>query len=330
MVEEELGKTRVEEEKQRQLQNIQSLYRPKNTFIKILNNLFKDTAKSFDEKTFEFNRFGYGTPIIPQYLSSGEKQVLIILLTALLQNGKPFIMMMDEPEISLHIDWQRQLINNIREINPQCQILIATHSPNIHYHSWADKQFSLDTMLSPAGSAQMPFMEHGKENNLQELEDRLMRLEGNKATQLYNFNRILNNYTAFTKQEYYELLKLLDKIGLSPDIKTYTILISKLNSFEDAKELYKNIIHSKSLNLLRDNRLLNVLIKKAGNVTEGIKLIQEAGSDAISLLYPDITSFNILMGKATSTVDVIKIEEARNFYGIKPNDIYKNKLKFRK
>ena len=38
-------------------------------------------------------------------LSSGEKQLLIILLTVLLEDGQEYIMMMDEPEISLHISW---------------------------------------------------------------------------------------------------------------------------------------------------------------------------------------------------------------------------------
>jgi energy-coupling factor transporter ATP-binding protein EcfA2 len=64
-------------------------------------------------------------------LSSGEKQLLIILGAALLQEENPWIYIADEPELSLHIQWQEQLITNIRSINPKAQILFATHSPDI-------------------------------------------------------------------------------------------------------------------------------------------------------------------------------------------------------
>jgi len=64
-------------------------------------------------------------------LSSGEKQLVIILLTALIQEDKHFVLFMDEPENSLHTDWQEKLIENIRSLNNNAQIIIATHSPSI-------------------------------------------------------------------------------------------------------------------------------------------------------------------------------------------------------
>ena len=36
---------------------------------------------------------------------------------------------MDEPEISLHVEWQQRLISLIRELNPNVQIVLTTHSP---------------------------------------------------------------------------------------------------------------------------------------------------------------------------------------------------------
>ena len=39
--------------------------------------------------------------------------------------------MADEPELSLHIAWQRQIIPAIRKINPNSQIIVATHSPEV-------------------------------------------------------------------------------------------------------------------------------------------------------------------------------------------------------
>jgi predicted ATP-binding protein involved in virulence len=64
-------------------------------------------------------------------LSSGEKQLLILFIEALLQKQKPYIFMADEPELSLHISWQRNIISAIRSLNPNAQIIVATHSPEV-------------------------------------------------------------------------------------------------------------------------------------------------------------------------------------------------------
>ena len=72
-------------------------------------------------------------------LSSGEKQMLLILTSVFLQEEKTNVLLMDEPEISLHISWQDRLIEIIRELNPNCQIILTTHSPNIFVNGWEDK-----------------------------------------------------------------------------------------------------------------------------------------------------------------------------------------------
>lgn len=65
------------------------------------------------------------------FLSSGEKQLLILLTETLLQQSQPYIFIADEPELSLHIEWQRNLVNSIRNLNPNAQIIFATHAPEI-------------------------------------------------------------------------------------------------------------------------------------------------------------------------------------------------------
>lgn len=62
-------------------------------------------------------------------LSSGEKQALYILIHALRADQNSLII--DEPELSMHIDWQRQLIDSIRMLNENTQIIMATHSPEV-------------------------------------------------------------------------------------------------------------------------------------------------------------------------------------------------------
>jgi predicted ATP-dependent endonuclease of OLD family len=62
-------------------------------------------------------------------LSSGEKHLLRILVDVM-QAG-PNSVLIDEPEISMHVDWQTNFIELVRSLNPDCQLVLATHSPEI-------------------------------------------------------------------------------------------------------------------------------------------------------------------------------------------------------
>lgn len=99
-------------------------------------DLFIQTLRSFvPDKTFTFT-LGELTVAnegsIPlAKLSSGEKQLLILFIEALLQRQQPYIFLADEPELSLHISWQRNIVSAIRSLNPNAQIVVATHSPEI-------------------------------------------------------------------------------------------------------------------------------------------------------------------------------------------------------
>lgn len=62
-------------------------------------------------------------------LSSGEKQVLLLLIDAL--RVGPNTLLVDEPELSMHVDWQQSLIKSMRELNSDAQLVMATHSPEV-------------------------------------------------------------------------------------------------------------------------------------------------------------------------------------------------------
>ena len=62
-------------------------------------------------------------------LSSGEKQLLKILVATV--NAGASVILVDEPELSMHVDWQRRLIPSMRTLNPLAQLIVATHSPEI-------------------------------------------------------------------------------------------------------------------------------------------------------------------------------------------------------
>ena len=70
-------------------------------------------------------------PIEWRHLSSGEKQILILLTQALLSEKSPAVYVADEPELSLHVDWQEKLLRALTQLAGRCQFIVATHSPDI-------------------------------------------------------------------------------------------------------------------------------------------------------------------------------------------------------
>lgn len=74
-------------------------------------------------------------------MSSGERQLIYILLRVALSNGdksKTAIILMDEPEISLHLNWQAHFIKQLTILNPDAQFIIVTHSPALIMNGWND------------------------------------------------------------------------------------------------------------------------------------------------------------------------------------------------
>lgn len=124
------------EESQKIQENIEVLFG-------IINDMFSETQKkimiSTDNGSLEFYIENSNKKLKLDELSSGEKQLLILLLNVFLMDKKPGILLMDEPELSLHISWQQNLIKNLRILNPECQLIIATHSPSVFSKGWVDK-----------------------------------------------------------------------------------------------------------------------------------------------------------------------------------------------
>ena len=75
-----------------------------------------------------------GHVIGSHHLSSGELQLLILFTFLYFSFDAPsqaFPVLVDEPELSLHIAWQKRYVSSISEANPNAQFIIATHSPEI-------------------------------------------------------------------------------------------------------------------------------------------------------------------------------------------------------
>lgn len=103
----------------------------RDMFVELLNGFFQRKKVFINERNEIFVRTESGKELSPAQLSSGEKQLIIILGEALLQEGRTYVYMADEPEISLHVAWQEVLAKNIKSLNPAAQIIFATHSPDV-------------------------------------------------------------------------------------------------------------------------------------------------------------------------------------------------------
>ncbi len=128
------------------VENKKEIYEPRNNFLNIVNKMMEPKKFSIDENNEILIKTMDGNPIGINNLSSGEKQLLIFLGEALLQENQPHIYIADEPELSLHITWQELLIKNLRALNPKAYILFATHSPDI-VGPYQDKIISMEEIL---------------------------------------------------------------------------------------------------------------------------------------------------------------------------------------
>jgi len=129
---------------------IEEIYRQKNLFLSEINDFFKDTEKKIDfdkDNSIIFHKAG--KVISPYKLSSGEKQLLIILLKIILQENQHFIVLMDEPELSLHLTWQLKLIETITKLNENCQLIVVTHSAGVFSKGWRDKITKMEDIIKP-------------------------------------------------------------------------------------------------------------------------------------------------------------------------------------
>ncbi|HHQ4542076.1 TPA: AAA family ATPase, partial [Aeromonas veronii] len=134
----------------------ESIKRKKDSILSVIENnklsqvnILKKELNAFfspEGKSIEINESGNliikkkKKNVLLRDLSSGEKQLILILLKTLNNSlFKPCIIFMDEPEISLHVTWQKQLISSLKRIARQSQIIIVSHSPAVVIDSWMNK-----------------------------------------------------------------------------------------------------------------------------------------------------------------------------------------------
>ena len=110
------------------------VYKPLTAFVELTNKFFVQTGKEvrIDRAGDVQIKMGSRSTSLSA-LSSGERQIFIMLAhlsmnRRLLKDG---VFIVDEPELSLHMDWQNMFVDAVQAANPKLQLILATHAPAI-------------------------------------------------------------------------------------------------------------------------------------------------------------------------------------------------------
>jgi hypothetical protein len=112
------------------LNALQPVYQLVDEFVSTINAFLQDKILTFGlSQGFEITSRRI-VRLAPSQLSSGEQQLLLLFCYVLKARDQPSIFMIDEPEISLNIKWQRRLIQSLLDITvgTRIQFLFASHS----------------------------------------------------------------------------------------------------------------------------------------------------------------------------------------------------------
>ncbi len=101
-----------------------------NLFINSVNDYFADKEIEFNLNTGFSISHKSGNPIDFDWLSSGERQLLLLFINTITATDEATIFIIDEPEISLNVKWQRKLIDTLLHFSSEknIQYIFATHS----------------------------------------------------------------------------------------------------------------------------------------------------------------------------------------------------------
>ncbi len=117
---------------EKRLNAIESTKNIINTFITILNEFYLGKELSFSITTGLTINSTYGEKEIlkPTMLSSGEKQLLLLFCNTISAREEASIFIIDEPELSLNVVWQRKLIDALLSFSEDSsiQFILASHS----------------------------------------------------------------------------------------------------------------------------------------------------------------------------------------------------------
>ena len=123
-------------------------------FATLVNDYFSITGTS--EKEISFDKQKVELQVINKYtqkplklgaLSSGEKQIVSVFARLLLDSNKRYFIIIDEPELSLSMEWQERLLPDITKMESCFQLVAVTHSPFIFKNELSSVSGSLEVEI---------------------------------------------------------------------------------------------------------------------------------------------------------------------------------------
>lgn len=112
------------------LDALQDVQNSISSFVESINAFYTHKTVAFDLRKGLTIRTREGDSLKPTMLSSGERQLLLLFCNTLMAKDRPSIFIIDEPELSLNVKWQRQLVNSLLSSTRDSlmQFILATHS----------------------------------------------------------------------------------------------------------------------------------------------------------------------------------------------------------
>jgi hypothetical protein len=108
---------------------------PVTNFVAVCNKYLDGKQIVYDEKTYKLNIMGRESVVELNFLSSGEKQIVSLFAHLYLSGSRQYLIIIDEPELSLSVPWQQRLLPDMWA-SKHCRLLVAvTHSPFIFENS---------------------------------------------------------------------------------------------------------------------------------------------------------------------------------------------------
>lgn len=119
-------------EMDRQKKQSEKYFAPIREITDTLNEFFNQSKKTVEVDSVGKIKVSHRGAQIPlEHLSSGEKQLLILLTHAHFSPNRGGVFIVDEPELSLHMRWQEMLVDSLLKSKTNNQFIVATHSPEI-------------------------------------------------------------------------------------------------------------------------------------------------------------------------------------------------------
>lgn len=118
-----------------------------------LNQFLETSDKQIHLKGQEITFYASNKVLPYSAFSSGEKQLIYTFIKTIIgvdyakKHNKTMILLLDEPEISLHLSWQEGLLKALSDMNPNGQIIVVTHSPAIVINGWNDVYIDIEDIM---------------------------------------------------------------------------------------------------------------------------------------------------------------------------------------